>query len=51
MVCALVSSSACSHGAGTGKVLRSCFHTKLSAVLRTQNFVLFELSPKDACMA
>lgn len=51
MVCALVSSSASSHGAGTGKVLRSCFHTKLSAVLRTQNFVLFELSPKDACMA
>lgn len=41
MVCAPVSSSACSHGVGTRKVLSSCFHKKFSAVLRMQNFVLF----------
>lgn len=41
MVCASVSSSACSHEAGTRKVLRTCFHTKPRVVLTMQNFVLF----------
>lgn len=41
MVCAPVSSSACSQGVGARKVLSSCFHKKFSTVLRMQNFVLF----------